>query len=104
MCAAGLQFDQEVLVEVVVFRHTDVMSGKSADRLLGFPERDHQKMRGIALDPTQRVCALVSTEGGRTLRGVYRQTIGPPVSRLETDSNRLSRTSASRSSLSWQRG
>jgi hypothetical protein len=64
---ARLQYDQEVLVEVVVFRHADVVSGKGADRLLGLPERDHQKMRGIAFHAAQRVSALVT--GGRALIG-----------------------------------
>jgi hypothetical protein len=49
---ARLQFEQEVLVEVLVFRHADVISGEGADRLLGLPERDHQEMCGIALDAT----------------------------------------------------
>jgi type IV secretory pathway VirB9-like protein len=46
MRGARLQFEQERLVEVVVFRHADVSSGKGADRHLGFPERDRQKICG----------------------------------------------------------
>ena len=49
MRGARFQFEQEILVETVVFRRADVVSGKGADRFLGLPERDHQKMCGIAL-------------------------------------------------------
>ncbi len=52
MCGAGLQFKQEIIVEVVVFRHADVVSSEGTDRHLGFPECDHQKMCGITLDTT----------------------------------------------------
>ncbi len=51
MCGAGLQFKQEILVEVVVFRHADVVSSEGADRRLGFPERDRQK---CAVSPSMR--------------------------------------------------
>jgi hypothetical protein len=56
---ARLQFDQEVLVEVVVFRHADVVFGKGTDRFLGLPRRDHQEMCGIALHAAQRVGSLL---------------------------------------------
>jgi len=67
MRGAPLQFQQEILVDVVVFRHADVVSGKGADRLLGLPECDHQEMCGIALHTTERVSALVA--GGRAVIG-----------------------------------
>ena len=65
MRGARLHFDQEILVEVVVFRQADVVPGKGADRFLGLSKRDHQKMRGIALHAAQRVSALVA--GGRAV-------------------------------------
>jgi len=49
---ARLQFEQEIFVEVVVFRRTDVDSSEGPDCHLRFPERDHQEMGGIALDAT----------------------------------------------------
>jgi hypothetical protein len=51
MYGARLQFDQEILIEVLVFRHAHVVSGKGADRRLGFPEHDHQK---CAVSPSMR--------------------------------------------------
>ena len=65
MRGARLQFEQEVLVEVIVFRPADVVSGKGADRFLRLSKRDHQEMCGIALHTTQSVSALVA--GGRAV-------------------------------------
>src|SRR6266496_3580215 len=42
MCGARLQFEQKIFVEVIVFRHADVVASECADRRLGFPERDDQ--------------------------------------------------------------
>jgi hypothetical protein len=44
--------EQEIPVEVVVFRHTDIVSGEGTDRHLGFPKLDHPKMCSITLDMT----------------------------------------------------
>src|SRR5437588_4818386 len=52
MCGAGFQFEQEILIEVVVFCHADIISGEGADCRLRFPERDHQEMCDISLDTT----------------------------------------------------
>src|ERR1700677_4557613 len=67
MRGARLQFEQEILVEVVILPHADVVSSKGTDRLLGLPERDHQEMCGLALHATQRVSAFVA--GSRAVIG-----------------------------------
>src|ERR1700722_2913627 len=53
-------FEKEVLVEVVVFRDVDVVSGEGADCVFGLPERDHQEVRGVAFDSTEGICAFVA--------------------------------------------
>ena len=67
MHGARLQFKQEILVEILVFRHADIVSGKGADRILRLPECDLQEMCGIAFDTTERLSALVA--GGRAVIG-----------------------------------
>jgi hypothetical protein len=47
---------------ISVFRHADVVSREGPNCVLRFPERDHQEMRGIAFDSTQRVSALVARD------------------------------------------
>jgi hypothetical protein len=51
-CGARLQFEQEILVQVVVFRHADVFSSEGADRRLRLPNVTINKVPGITLDTT----------------------------------------------------
>jgi hypothetical protein len=67
LAPAKLQLQLGILVEIVVFRHADVVSSKGANRLLRLPERDHQEMCGIASHAAQRASALVT--GGRAVVG-----------------------------------
>src|SRR5678816_3427208 len=49
MCNLGLQLEQEIGVEIVIFGFCELVAGKAADRFEIVPQREHLHMDDIAV-------------------------------------------------------